>query len=69
MATADVVLTTVPGDRGDRLRDTVTGTAREALFDAGWDKPDAAGLPPTDGLPRPACSTPCGRRAREASGR
>ena len=69
MVTADVVLTTVPGDRGDRLRDTVTGTAREALLDAGWDKPDAAGLPPTDGLPSPGLLDALRARAREAAGR
>ena len=69
MATADVVLATVPGDRGDRLRDTVTGTARDALFDAGWDKPDAAGLPPTDGLPSPGLLDALRAQAREAAGR
>ena len=69
MATADVVLTTVPGDRGDRLRETVTGTARDALLDAGWDKPDAAGLPPTDGLPSPGLLDALRGRAREAAGR
>ncbi|MEA2702208.1 MAG: hypothetical protein QOD63_153 [Actinomycetota bacterium] len=69
MVTADVVLTTVPGDRGDRLRDTVTRTARDALLDAGWDKPDAGGLPPTDGLPTPGLLDALRARAREATGR
>jgi hypothetical protein len=69
MATADVVLATVPGDRGDRLRDIVTGTARDALLHAGWDKPDAAGLPPTDGLPSPGLLDALRARAREAAGR
>ncbi len=69
MATADVVLTTVPGDRGDRLRDTVTGTARGALLDAGWDEPDAKGLPPTDGLPSAGLLGALRTTAREASGR
>lgn len=69
MATADVVLTTVPGDRGDRLQDTVSGTAKEALLDAGWDEPDAEGLPPTDGLPSAGLLGALRATAREASGR
>jgi hypothetical protein len=66
MASADVVLTTAPGDRGDRLRDTAAGAARKALLDAGWDKPDAA--PPADGgLPSPGLLDALRARAREAA--
>ncbi len=69
MATADVVLALTPGSRGDRLGDIVGDRAREGLTDTGWKAPDAAGLPPANGLPSPGLLDALRAKAREVTGR
>ncbi|MEA2686376.1 MAG: hypothetical protein QOE93_1571 [Actinomycetota bacterium] len=69
MVTADVVLAVSPGSRGSRLRDLVADDARDALTDAGWKAPGAAGLPPDNGLPSPGLLDALRSRAREVTGR
>ena len=62
MATADVVLAGT-GDDARRVRE-LTDDARRALVDSGW-RADAAGLPPTNGLPSPGFLDALRTRARE----
>ncbi|MEA2827139.1 MAG: hypothetical protein QOF60_2694 [Actinomycetota bacterium] len=69
MATADVVLTVTPGGRGDRLRDIVSGRARDRLTHSGWKAPGAAGLPAGNGLPDPGLLDALRAKAREVTGR
>ena len=69
MTTADVVLAVAPGDRGNRLRDIVTGRARKGLTDSGWKAPNTAGLPAGNGLPSPGLLDALRSRAREVTGR
>jgi len=66
VATADVVLAVTAGDRGVRLRDIVSGGARDALTEAGWQAPVSAGLPAGNGLPSPGLLDALRSRAREA---
>ena len=66
MATADVVLAVTPGERGARLRDIVSGTARDVLIETGWKAPGAVGLPDGNGLPSAGLLDSLRSRAREA---
>jgi hypothetical protein len=73
MATADVVLATMGGDQGRRLRDAAGGDAsRRALAEAGWRVPGQPRpaaeppLPPGPGLPSPGFLDALRSRAIEA---
>jgi hypothetical protein len=69
MATADVVLAVIPGDRGERVRDIVDSPARDGLTDSGWKAPGSAGLPTGNGLPSAGLLDALRSRAREVTGR
>jgi len=66
MATADVVLAVPPGDRGERLRDIVAGSAGDVLKESGWKAPGDAGLPDGNGLPSAGLLDALRSRSREA---
>jgi hypothetical protein len=75
VTTADVVLATVPGRAGDRLRDVVPGAVRDLLADHGWrvvgGKPGTAPvqppLPATSGMPDPGLLEALRQAWREAA--